>query len=52
MDALRKQTKSFATGRDAPLRTVFYLPHPGAWHARCATMAAVGFREVEPFNPY
>ena len=31
---------------------VFYLPHPGAWHARCATLAAVGFREVAPFNPY
>ena len=31
---------------------VFYLPSLGAWHARCATMAAVGFREVEPFNPY
>lgn len=31
---------------------VFYVPNPGAWHARCAAMAAVGFREVEPFNPY
>ena len=31
---------------------VFYLPSPGAWHARCANVAAVGFREVEPLNPY
>lgn len=31
---------------------VFYVPNPGAWHARCSAMAAVGFREVEPVNPY
>lgn len=31
---------------------VFYLPGDEDWRARCAAMAAAGFRAVEPFNPY
>jgi hypothetical protein len=31
---------------------VFYLPDAEAWQARCAAMAAAGFREVEAFNSY
>ena len=31
---------------------VFYLPDAEVWRARCATMAAAGFREVPAFNPY
>ena len=31
---------------------VFYLPDAAQWQARCAAMAAAGFREVDSFNPY
>lgn len=31
---------------------VFYLPDPDEWRTRCDTMVAVGFRQVESFNPY
>lgn len=31
---------------------VFYVPDAQQWNARCARMAAAGFRVVPSFNPY
>jgi catechol 2,3-dioxygenase-like lactoylglutathione lyase family enzyme len=31
---------------------VFYLPRQEDWEAACARMAAAGFRDVPPYNPY
>jgi len=31
---------------------VLYLPVTSDWHVACARMAAAGFRQVAPFNPY
>jgi hypothetical protein len=31
---------------------VFYIPDPGSWTQRCATMLSAGFLEVQSFNPY
>lgn len=31
---------------------VLYIPDRAEWESRCASLAAAGFRPVEPFNPY
>lgn len=31
---------------------VLYLPDRAEWEARCASLAAAGFRPVDSFNPY
>jgi hypothetical protein len=42
-----------ASGAPSPDKLlVFYIPDAQEWNARCARMAAAGFRSVASFNPY
>ena len=50
----------FVVCRDHPLKpsptpedlVVLYVPEQSEWQSRCAAVAAAGFKEVAPFNPY